>query len=309
VAITLDQARALDALARHGTFARAAAALHKRHTAVLYAIKTLEEQTDLVLLDRRGYRTRLTPAGERILVHAQKLLGAERELEDACVEIRTGWEPKLELVFDGIFPVEPILDVAFAIAKEGASTRVDVSTEFLAGVERAFVAADADLMITVLPPISSDLRVVRLAPIRARLVAHRDHPLARAGRDLEPDELAAHVLLTVRGSDPRLQLSTSGLEPKARRDLVEPPIAVRLNDFHAKKAGILARMGYGWLPEHLAQNELRRGVLVPLRWKNASVHVFEPRLFWRAGRPLGRAARLVVDRLKADARQTRAGRA
>lgn len=297
VAVTLDQARALDALARHGTFARAAAALRKRHTAVLYAIKTLEEQTDLVLLDRRGYRTRLTPAGEGVLTHARKLLVAERELEDACAEIRTGWEPKLELVFDGIFPVAPILDVAFAIAKAGASTRVDVSTEFLAGVERAFVAADADLMIAVLPPTSADLRAVRLAPIRARLVAHRDHPLARAKRDLEPEDLAAHVLLTVRGSDPRLHLSTGG---------IEPPIAVRLNDFHAKKAGILEGLGYGWLPEHIARNELRRGVLVPLRWKNANVHVFEPRLFWRAGRPPGRAARLVIERLKADARRSAA---
>lgn len=293
VAVTLDQARALDALALHGTFAGAAAALHKRHTAVLYAIKTLEEQTDLALLDRRGYRTRLTPAGESVLLHARKLLAAERELTDACAEIRTGWEPSLALVFDGIFPVAPILDIAFSIAKEGASTRVDVSTEFLDGVERAFVAADADLMIAVIPPASADLRAVRLAPIRARLVAHRDHPLARAKGDLGPEELAAHVLLTVRGSDPRLHLSTGG---------IEPPIAVRLNDFHAKKEGILAGMGYGWLPEHIARAELKRGVLVPLRWKNASVHVFEPRLYWRAGRPPGRAARIVIDRLKADAR-------
>ncbi len=81
--VTLDQARALDALARHGTFAAAAEMLHKGHTAVLYALRTLEEQTELVLLDRRGYRTRLTPAGERVLEHCRKLLAAERELEAA----------------------------------------------------------------------------------------------------------------------------------------------------------------------------------------------------------------------------------
>ena len=103
---------------------------------------------------------------------------------------------------------------------------------------------------------------------------------------------AGHMLLTVRGRDPRRQISTEG---------IDAPVTVRLNDFHAKKAGIVAGMGYGWLPEHIAKNELRRGVLVPLRWK--SVHVFEPRLFWRAGRAPGRATRLVIDRLKADARR------
>lgn len=297
---TLEQARALDALARHGTFAKAASALRKRHTAVLYALRTLEEQTGLVLLDRSGYRTRLTAAGERVLVHARALLDAERQLDAACAEIRTGWEPELRLVFDGIFPVEPVLDVVGAIARAGASTRVDVTSEYLAGVERAFVEAEADMMIAVLPPAAPDLRVVRLAPIRARLVAHKDHPLAalsRSGRELGEAELAAHVLLTVRGSDPRLQLSTRGLEP---------PIAVRLADFHAKKAGILARLGYGWMPEHLVAAELERGVLVPLRWRKENVHVFEPRLYVRAGRQHGRAVRLVVDALRRGAREARA---
>ncbi|HSO33776.1 MAG TPA: LysR family transcriptional regulator [Labilithrix sp.] len=294
--VTLDQARALDALARHGTFARAAAALQKRHTAVLYALKTLEEQTALALLDRRGYRTRLTEAGERVLGHARKLLACERELEAACVEIRTGWEPELRVVFDDIFPVAPILGVVDAIARADASTRVDMSTDFLAGVERTFVEADADLMISILPPRSKELRVVRLAPIRARLVAHREHALARAGRDLDPSELAAHVLLTVPGSDARLQLSTGGLEPA---------LTVRLADFHAKKAGILARMGYGWMPEHLVQAELARGTLVTLPAKIANVHVFEPRLYFRAASTPGRAARIVIDRLKEDARSAR----
>lgn len=297
--VTLEQARALDALARHGTFERAAAALHKRHTAILYALKTLEEQSGVVLLDRRGYRTRLTPAGTRVLEHARKLLAAARELEDACAEIRTGWEPDLRLVFDGIFPVEPILEVAAAIASAGATTRVDVSTDFLTGVERAFVEADADLMISIITPQASDLRVVRLAPIRARLLTHRDHPLARVRGDISPADLAAHVLLTVRGSDPRLHLSTGD---------IEATITFRLNDFHAKKAGLLARLGYGWMPEHLVEAELRKRVLVPLRWRGEDVHVFEPRLYYRAGRRLGRAARLVVDRLKADARRELRGR-
>lgn len=295
--VTLEQARALDALARHGTFARAASALHKRHTAVLYAVRTLEDQTGLTLLDRTGYRTRLTAAGERVLAHARALLDAERQLDAVCAEIKTGWEPELRLVFDGIFPVEPILDAAFEIARAGAKTRVDVTSEFLAGVERAFVETEADMMISLLEPASPDLRVVRLAPIRARLVAHKDHPLATLSRtsraELDEAELAAHVLLTVRGSDPRLHLSTGG---------VEPPIAVRLADFHAKKAGILARLGYGWMPEHLVAPELERGLLVPLRWKRENVHVFEPRLYVRAGRERGRAARLVLDALRRGAR-------
>jgi homogentisate 1,2-dioxygenase len=109
--VTLDQARALDALERHGTFAAAAAALRKGHTAVLYALRTLEEQTELALLDRSGYRTALTPAGRRVLDQCRKLLAAERDLAAVCQEIRTGWEPALRVVVDGIVPVAPVIAV------------------------------------------------------------------------------------------------------------------------------------------------------------------------------------------------------
>src|SRR6476659_3871826 len=107
--LSLDQARALDAWARHGTFQRAAQALHKGHTAVLYALRTLEDQAGIKLVDRTGYRSRLTPAGQRVLEQCRKLLATERELESLCLEMRSGWEPSLKIVFDGVFPAAPIL--------------------------------------------------------------------------------------------------------------------------------------------------------------------------------------------------------
>lgn len=291
--VALDQLRALDALARHGTFARAGEALRKRHTGVLYAIRQLEERLGLRLVDRSGYRTRLTPEGERVLEHGRRLLDAERALVAAAEELKTGWEPSLRLVFDGIFPVDPILRAVGEIARAGAPTRIDVSIEFLSGVERVFQEG-ADLMITVLPP-ATELRAVRLAPVRAVLVARHDHPLASG--EVSPDELSRHVLLTVRGSDPRLQLSTAGLDP---------PIAVRLADFTSKKVALEDGLGFGWMPERMVARELARGRLARVRWRGGeSVHVFEPKLCYRRGARLGKAASLVVERLRENARRPR----
>ncbi|MGZ5970970.1 MAG: LysR family transcriptional regulator, partial [Polyangiales bacterium] len=250
--VTLDQARALDALARHGTFAAAAKALHKGHSAVLYSIDKLEEQTGLQLLDRGGYRSRLTTAGQQILEHCRRLLAAERDLVAVCNEIKTGWEPSLRVIFDGIFPAEPILRVVGALSAEGAPTRLQIATSFLGEVETRFVQEEADVMITVLPPQSPGLRVIKLPPLKARLVAHRSHPLARLEK-LRREDLDAHVIVTVRGSDPRLQLSTGALERRS---------SVHLEDFAAKKAVILQGVGFGWLPEHMIQREIKRGELV-----------------------------------------------
>ncbi|WP_224364331.1 LysR family transcriptional regulator [Hyalangium versicolor] len=286
--LTLEQARALDALAAHGTFAAAAKTLRKGHTAVLYALRTLEEQTELVLLDRRGYRTRLTPAGERVLEHCRKLLAVERELEATCAEIRTGWEPTLRILFDGIFPAEPLLRVVKQLRAEGASTRFHVSAEFLTGVEAAFLRDEADLMVSLLPPTLPDLRSYKLPDLKAVLVAHRSHPLATQRGPLKNEDLARHLLLTVHGSDPRLQLSTGALEGRS---------TVHLNDFAAKKTAILEGLGYGWLPEHLMARELRRGELKALKLTRGATHLFHPYLHHRSGVRPGRAASRVVQAL------------
>ena len=278
--VTLEQARALDALARHGTLAAAAASLHKQHSALVYSLKQLEIQTDLELLDRSGYRVRFTIAGERVLGECRKLLAAAENLSRTCRAIKTGWEPRVRLVFDGVFPVSAILDAIRAMA--ALPTRVEVFAEFLDGVEHAFHEREADLMISVLPPKAA-LERVPLPRLGAHLVARKGHPLTKKRRATDAD-LRAYPLLTVRGSDPRLMLPTARLELQA---------AMHLNDFHTKREAILAGIGYGWLPEVLDSPRLER-----VRYVGGSAHEFAPHAYFRADHPLGRAAKLVVDSLR-----------
>ena len=144
-------------------------------------------------------------------------------------------------------------------------------------------------MISVLPPQHLALRARPMTPFRALLVAHRAHPLGGRAAATD-DDLRAEVLLVVRGSDPRLQLSTAALDV---------PTVVSLNDFHAKKMAILDGLGFGWMPEHLVAKELRRGTLARVRWKGGSSHTYYPHVYARGARPAGRAARRVIEALTA----------
>lgn len=281
--VTLDQARALDAFARTGTFQAAAKELHKVHTAVLYALKQLESQTGLSLFDRTGYRTRLTASGEQVLARARKLLDAERELMATCEELRSGWEPVLKVVVDAIFPVGPVLEVVRRLKQRKAPTRVMISVDSLSAVEQRFEVEQANVMITVLPPTLSEVDVRPLPRLKARLVAHKQHPLAKR-KTVTTADLESQVMLTVRGSDPRLQLATRSLDQQS---------TVHLPDFHSKKAAILAGLGFGWLPEWLIDDELARGALVALPLKEGASHAFSPLLATRGS--LGPAARELVD--------------
>jgi len=286
VSVTIEQARALDALERTGTFARAAQALRRGHTSVLYLIKTLEDELGFAVLDRSAYRTRITAKGLRVLEGCRELLAAEAALATTVTELRAGWEPTVSVVFDGIVPIDPLLRAVGRLVKEKIPTKFEVRAEFLSGVEDAFAQTRADLMIAVLPPRTRDLATVTLSPLQASLVARADHPLAKGRHDEQA--LRRELLLTVRGSDPRLDLSTAGLEAHS---------TVLLNDFGSKRAAILAGIGYGWLPDVLIESELERRRLRRIRWTRPSIHQFHPRLYHR-GQP-GPAARRLIAALAA----------
>lgn len=282
--VTLDQARALQAFSHGGTLAAAARTLGRTHSAVLYSLKQLEAQTGLKLLDRSGYRIQLTAWGDEVLKGCGEMLDAERRLIHKCAVLRDGWEPVLTLVFDAIYPLGSALEVVRLIRGSGAPTHVHLKAESLAGVEQRFVNENAALMVTVLPVNSPSLTVVALPRFEARLVAHYKHPLA-GGRQLSHSDLDAHVLLTVRAADPRLQLPGH----------LDEFSAVNLSDFHAKKAAILAGIGFGWLPDWLTFRELQRGELVTLDLREGASHTFVPLLAFRE--PLGLAGRLAVEHL------------
>ena len=61
--LSLESLELVDAIARRGSFAAAAEELGRVPSAVTYAARRLEEDLDVLLFDRTGYRARLTPAG------------------------------------------------------------------------------------------------------------------------------------------------------------------------------------------------------------------------------------------------------
>ncbi|NTV11082.1 MAG: LysR family transcriptional regulator [Zoogloea sp.] len=75
------------AVARHGSFTRAAEALFMTQPAVTFQIKQLEEQFNTRLFDRGHGRIGLTHAGELVFAYAERILGLNDELEARVAEL------------------------------------------------------------------------------------------------------------------------------------------------------------------------------------------------------------------------------
>ena len=75
------------AVARHGSFTRAAEHLFMTQPAVTFQIKQLEEHFNTRLLERGHGRVSLTPAGEIVLAYAERILDMSQELESRISEL------------------------------------------------------------------------------------------------------------------------------------------------------------------------------------------------------------------------------
>ncbi len=75
------------AVAKHGSFTRAAEHLFMTQPAVTFQIKQLEEHFDARLLDRGHGKITLTPTGELVLAYAEKILGLSAELDLRVAEL------------------------------------------------------------------------------------------------------------------------------------------------------------------------------------------------------------------------------
>lgn len=273
----LDAIHALDAVIRYGGFARAATALNKAQSAVSYQVEKLERQLGVALLDRSGYRVRLSAAGEALLVEGRRLLDQADYMATMARDFGGGWEPRLTVILDGILPLETTLRALKTLAGEKVPTRIRVKVEFLGGVQFRFEKDHADLMLVKDFVSGPDLTSHPLAAVECVLCVSREHPLAHRKRVALRD-LHEHVELSIQDSSDRGD----------DRHMFAGERVFYLSDFIAKKQALHMGVGFGWMPRYLVHRELRSGTLREVRYTGGSRYSFTPQLVHRVSAPLGR---------------------
>lgn len=290
MALDLEALATLDAVVAEGGIARAAQRLHKVPSAVSYQVAKLEQQLGASLLNRDGYRVKLTPMGEIILSEGKNLLSRSKEIEALARQFTLGWEARLQLIVDGIVPLDAVLSALKDLAEQGAPTRVQVKVEFLRGVQHRFLKDEADLMIVKDFKDSAALSKEPLTEIECILCVAASHPLARR-KNVPLAELQQHTEVTVQDS------SESGSDVH----MFGSERIFFLAGFHAKKQALKMGLGYGWMPAYLVREEMKARSLVEVRYQGGSRYRFTPWMIHHRDRPLGRAGKLLAGLIRAHA--------
>lgn len=280
---SLDQWRALAAVVDADGFAQAAARLHRSQSAVSYAIAQLQEGLGVRLLELRGRKAELTPAGAELLRRSRPLLDQFARLEALARAMDAGWESELRLVVDAAFPQKLMLGILAELKAGCPHTTLSLADAVLSGAEDAITSGSADLVVTTRVP--QGFLGDWLMDVQMRAVAAPGHPLHALGRTLSVDDLASHTQVVVRDSG------------SGRRDEGWLGAAHRwtVASLEASHAAVCAGLAYAWLPAHLIETDLRKQRLLPLQLQAGGTRHLPLHVVLVKGEASGPAARLGLE--------------
>lgn len=258
--MTLDQLRMLVKISETGSVLAAAQALSRTQPTVSVAIRKLEEEFGVSLLSRDSYRANLTPAGKMLCRKAQVVLQQSDGFTTLAHHLATGNEPEIRIAIEASCPMPLLLKIMRDSERSFPHTDFSLSVENLWGALERLEDGVADLAIC--PWLQEDLSVESFPFVLSHLltVAVPDYAPLRGKRELALSDLQNAVQVVVKDSSHRPRPERYGVHQQGRHWLV--------NDHYTKKELLLAGMGWGRLHQHLIEEELRQGLLVPLNIRN-----------------------------------------
>jgi Transcriptional regulator len=275
---------------RQGGFSQAADVVALTQSTVSKAVKTLEEELGLPLLDRLGHRNELTAAGEIAYRRALVLLA---EHHDLVAEINDLRGLKRGVLRIGLPPVG--CGVLFATMFATYRSRypdIDIElTEY--GSKRlreCLEAGEVDLAALLLPVDAGfDYQPVRNEPLMA--VLPRSHALAQRQRIDFADLADSPFILFEAG----FALNAKILAACERKGVI-PRVAARSGQIDFIVDLVAAGLGVAFLPRMLAHKHQHAAIaLIPLDEPHTDWHIA---LAWRASAHLPPAVRAWLDLAK-----------
>jgi len=285
---TLRQLQILLTVAQHGSYTRAAEALHLTQPTVSMQIRKLAENIGQTLFEHGSGGLTLTPAGSRVVTAAREILGRLETLENEINALAN--EVKGELRIGVVTTAKyfmPHMLGAFIQRYPEVTPRLTVTNRAMV-LERLEQNLD-DLLIMGRVPEELEVEAHPFLENDLVVIAPADHPLA--GRRAIPLKrlLKERVLVREPGSGTRLAMDSlfekHGLE-------LEP--YMELGSIEAIKQAVMAGMGISVMSRHNLRLELESGRLCILDIKG-----FPLRRHWfavhSAGRELSLVARTFLD--------------
>ncbi|MDX1657071.1 MAG: LysR family transcriptional regulator, partial [Candidatus Competibacteraceae bacterium] len=246
--------RTLVMLRDTGSVVQAAERLHLTQSALSHQAKALEDYFGLALFVRKSRPLRFTPAGQRLLALADKVLPAVSTAERDLARLVGGQAGRLHIAIECHSCFDWLLPTMDAFRANWPEVELDIITGYSFDPLPALSRGDVDFVVTADPLGDAALSYRPLFSYQGMLALAQDHLLASKPR-IEPEDLLDQTLITYPVERSRLDvfkhfLTPAGVEPTAVRTTELTAMIMQLVASHRGVAALPSWV----LTEYLARN-------------------------------------------------------
>lgn len=155
--------QAFVAIAEHGSFTGAATGLNMTQSTISQQLARLEEAVGQLLIDRSARPVMPTPAGERLLGHARRILALQAEAAHLLADPAGSHAVRIGVAEDILTPA--MAGVFATFSEMDRAIRLDVTTGLSRDLSRRYRNGEFDVIVVKEPLANSDCRAFFVEPM------------------------------------------------------------------------------------------------------------------------------------------------
>ena len=250
----------LKAVVELGGVAEAGQALCVGQPAVTKRLRALDNCYGVSLMQRKGRRLELTPAGEKVYAYARLTLDHQTSLLDDLASLRTG-QNRLRLEVTSAIGEHMLPDLLLNFADTYPEYQIDSRMGYTRRIQKRLATGLSDMALLELAPDHPDILVQKWLDDEVVLVCGPTHPLR--GIDLIPVTKLNQLsyILRERSSSMRITLE------KALNDIGidQVPIAMEVGSMDTIVEMLQRGKHVSFLPRFVVEEALIKGSLYHIR--------------------------------------------
>ncbi|WP_028582635.1 LysR family transcriptional regulator [Desulfogranum japonicum] len=174
----IRQLRVFAAVAEQQNFTRAAETLHIAQPAVSIAIRKLEEELELTLLNRQEKKVTLTAEGQSLLDHARRILDNLRVAEEDMAELKGLGRGEVKIGIPPMMSAHFFPRIIMEFRKHYPDLKVVVSGEGSASIHNMISQGEIDIGVIADHKIASGVGHQHFLREEIVICVPREHPFA-----------------------------------------------------------------------------------------------------------------------------------
>lgn len=175
----LKQLRYFYEIVRLGSFTRAAESLHVAQPAISVSIRKLEAELDLQLFQRHDRKVSLTAEGERLWLHAQRILQAVDDARLEMQELKGLSKGEVRVGIPGMMGSYYFPPILMAFRHRYPHISLQVIEGGTSQLQQMLETAELDLAVIVRDFLPDELEARVILREEMRVVVGLEHPLAQ----------------------------------------------------------------------------------------------------------------------------------